>query len=290
MFAKSYQLDPLPGALFTEAECEAVWGKVATAMEHYQAFLKSLTALSPDRRAKFDERRDLALQKVAALGPLASDLTIDVAPSSPKGLTVKRNGVVVDREAYGVSKKVDPGEYTIVAEIEGRNAWERRVTLGRGERARIEVPWLESSNTTPAGPTTEPASTVATTSAPSPRAESTGGSTARTLAYFAGGIGVGGLAAGIITGALAVKDKRVIEDNCPERRCNATGLDALETGRAAATVSNIGFSVGIAGAAAATILWIVSTPGQEAAEPRAVRPIFVATEHGAGLGVGGAFR
>src|SRR6185436_7693284 len=59
MLAKSYQLDPLPGALFTEADCEAAWGKVATAIEHYQAFVNALTVMAADRRAKFDERRGL---------------------------------------------------------------------------------------------------------------------------------------------------------------------------------------------------------------------------------------
>src|SRR5262245_39125709 len=78
MLAKSYQLDPLPGALFTEADCEAAWGKTATAIEHYQAFVSALTALPAERRAKFDERRSLALEKIAALGPLACELTIDV--------------------------------------------------------------------------------------------------------------------------------------------------------------------------------------------------------------------
>src|SRR5260370_26599246 len=56
MLAKSYQLDPLPGALFTEADCEAAWGKVATAIEHYQAFVNSLTTMPADRRGGADAR------------------------------------------------------------------------------------------------------------------------------------------------------------------------------------------------------------------------------------------
>jgi hypothetical protein len=47
---ESYRLDPLPGALFTLAECEAARGKSATAIELYQKFVNSLTALSGERR------------------------------------------------------------------------------------------------------------------------------------------------------------------------------------------------------------------------------------------------
>jgi hypothetical protein len=288
MLAKSYQIDPLPGALFTEADCEAAWGKVATAIEHYQAFVSALTALPADRRAKFDERRRLALEKIGALGPLACELTIDVALASPESLVVKRNGVVINRAAYGVSKKVDPGEYAVIAEVDGRIAWERDVTLGQGDRARIDVPWLESPKTPPAAAVVQEPVIVAPPSRP--RAAPTSSSTGRTLAYFAGGIGIGGLAAGIITGVLAVEEKGVIDDNCPHRLCNATGHDAVESARAAAMVSTIGFSVGLAGAASATVLWLTSSPDKKTDESRAaVRPIVVATGRGAALGLGGTF-
>src|SRR5262249_9917857 len=128
MLAKSYQLDPLPGALFTEADCEAAWGKVATALEHYQAFVSALTALSADRRSKSERRRSLALEKIAALGPLAPELTIDVSLAPPDSLIIKRNGVAINRAAYGVSKRVDPGEYLVTAEVDAKIVWERRVT------------------------------------------------------------------------------------------------------------------------------------------------------------------
>src|SRR5258705_8242832 len=150
MLAKSYQLDPLPGALFTEADCEAAWGKVATALEHYQAFVNALTTMPADRRTKFDERRSLALEKIAALGPLAPELTIDVSLAPPANLVIRRNGIAVDRAAYGVSKRIDPGEYVVNAEVDGKVVWERHVTLSQGDRARVDVPWLEPPKSAPA--------------------------------------------------------------------------------------------------------------------------------------------
>jgi hypothetical protein len=288
MLAKSYQLDPLPGALFTEADCEAAWGKVATALEHYQAFVNALTIMPADRRAKFDERRGLALEKIAALGPLAPELTIDVSLAPPPSLVIRRNGVVVDRAAYGVSKRIDPGEYLVNAEVDGKIVWERRVTLGQGDRARLDVPWLEAPKSAPA-PTPAPSLPPPAAPAPSPRAS--GGSTTRTLAYFAGGIGVGGLVAGAVTGLVALQEKsNVVDENCPQRRCNAAGHDALESARAAATVSTIAFSVGLAGAVGATVLWFASDSGKNSEATGTVRPIVVSVERGAGFGVGGTFR
>jgi hypothetical protein len=287
MLAKSYQLDPLPGALFTLADCEAAWGKAATAIELYQSFVNGLTVLPADRRVKFDERRRLALEKIGALGPLAAELTIDVSLAPPPNLVIKRNGTPIDRAAYGVSKRVDPGEYALVAEIDGKVAWERHVTLAPGDKARVDVPWLESSKPRPIV-TVIPAELTVTT-APRPTSSA---STTRTLAYFAGGIGVGGLVAGAVTGFLALHDKGVVDDNCPMRRCNAAGRDALESARASATVSTIGFSVGLAGTVGAVVLWVASSdkPKSSSDAKVTVRPLFFAGDRGATVGLAGAFR
>jgi hypothetical protein len=289
MLAKSYQLDPLPGALFTEADCEAAWGKVATAIEHYQAFVNTLTTMPAERRAKFDERRNLALEKVAALGPLAPELAIDVSLAPPNSMVIKRNGIALDRATYGVSRRVDPGDYAVTAEVDGKLVWERHLTLSQGDRARVDVPWLESPKSAPTPP---PAPAPAP--APVRPAHSSGGSgssTGRTVAYFAGGIGLGGLVAGAVTGILALQDKSTIDENCPQRRCSAAGHDAVESARASATVSTIGFSVGLAGAVGAVVLWLASDSPKKGDEARAtVRPIVVGTERGAALGIGGTFR
>src|SRR6185369_4588051 len=113
--------------------------------------------------------------------------------------------------------------------------------------------WLESPKSASApAPAPSPSPPAATTAPP----RASGGSTTRTLAYFAGGIDVGGLVARAVTGFLALQEKsNTVDANCPQRRCNSVGHDALESARAMATVSTIGFSVGLAGAVGATVLW-----------------------------------
>ena len=112
----------------------------------------------------------------------------------------------------------------------------------------------------------------------------------RTWAYFAGGIGLGGLATGVATGIIALNERSTINENCPGRLCNAAGHDAVDSARTAATISTISFSVGLAGAAGAAILWIVSNDTKKSDDVARAFPIVVATDHGAAFGVGGRFR
>jgi hypothetical protein len=275
--AESYALDPSPGVLFTLAECEAAWGKVATAVEHYQSFLSELTSMKQARRDKFEERRRLALEKLGVLIPLSPELVVDLPASIPAGFVLKRNGAVVGPSEYGVSKKVDPGDYVLTAELEGKLVWERRIKLAKRDRARIEVPPPGSSAPPRAG------------SAPSspPRDD---GSAAGTWGYVVGGVGVLGLTTGIVTGFIALSQKGVIDDNCPDLVCNAEGRSAVTTGQTSALVSTIGFSVGLAGAAGATILFLVARPeAGKALTWHRVRPSVVAADRGAVVLVEGVF-
>jgi hypothetical protein len=150
------------------------------------------------------------------------------------------------------------------------------------------VPWLEAPKSS-LPPSSPPAAAPQAVRQAPPA--SSGTSTGRTLAYFAGGIGVGGVLAGAITGVLALREKTNIDENCPQRRCNAAGHDAVESARTAATVSTIGFSVGLAGAVGATILWLSSDRPKRSDEANGtVRPMVIGTERGAAFGVGGTFR
>jgi len=282
---ESYRLDPVPGALFTLAECEAARGKSATAIDYYQKFVNSLTSLPADRRDKFDERRRMALDKLAALSAVAPEVTVIVSSSAPAALVIKRNDVVIDEASYGIGKKVDQGEHVVTAEIDGKVLWTRRFTLNVRDRAKIEVPW-------PLGKS-EP--TVTETEAPEPPAaveprEQAKGSS-KTLVYVAGGIGIAGLTTGLIAGAVALGKKGDIEDHCPNRQCTSEGHDDVDSGQSAALVSSIGFGVGIAGAATAValLLFTRSDPPRGDKVSRTLYPIVAAGDRGAGVGVRGSF-
>lgn len=270
--AESYRLDPLPGAGFTLAECEAGWGKVATALGHYTTFLEALSAMPHERRARFEERRRIAVDKLAMLTPLAPELTIDLSAGVSRDIVVKRDGLVVPPSSYGIGKKVDPGEHHLTAESGGALIWERRVTLGQRDRARVEVtPSSASSTARPGG------SSLSTTA---------GGT--RSWLYVAAGVGALGLTTGIVSGAVAWSQKSTIDENCTNRRCNAEGSSAVSTGQTAALVSSISFPIGIVGAVGAVLLYLKSRP-KAASAWRGVRPGVLGADRAVAFTAEGAF-
>jgi hypothetical protein len=243
--------------------------------------------LPSDRRDQFDERRQMALDKVTALTALAPEITVDVASGAPSDLVVKRNDVLIEPSAYGVGKKVDQGDYVVSAELDGKQVWERRFKLQERDRARIEVPWP-----LPKDPSAEPPPPVITKAPPAPL-EAERKPLPKTWMYVSGGIGAAGLVTGVVAGLVAMGKKGDIEDNCPNRQCNAAGRDAVDSGQSAALVSSIGFAVGIAGAGATVALFFLSRSDPpkdvEAATWRGLRPAVLVSDTGGAVGVKGAF-
>jgi len=285
---ESYRLDPVPGALFTVAECEASWGKPATAIEHYEAFVNMLAPLDQARRDKFDERRRIALEKIGALTNAAPELEIDVAPTAPTHLVVKRNDAVVEASAYGVKKRVDVGRYLVTAELDGRIVWQRQLALAERDKARIDVPWppLASPRESAAPATKE--STSGANGLDKPRADSS----SRTWLYVTGGFGALGLTTGLVAGALALGQKSKIDDNCPNQTCNPEGRSAVDRAKREALISTVGFSVGLAGATAATVLLMSSQPypaEHRSADSFYVRPLATVSTRGGALVLDGEF-
>jgi hypothetical protein len=278
LLQESYRLDPVPGALFTVAECEAAWGKLEAAVGHYQKFLDRLPSLPPERRDSFEERRKIALEKMDALILVMPEITIAVPPAAATDLVVRRNGVIVEPSSYGVGQKVDPGPYVVTVEEGGANVWERRLALGEHDRARVEVPW-------PLAPVTPSVATPSPASAPSTRAPR------RTGAYIAGGIGVVGLATGTIAGIVALTKKSSVDANCVDLLCNTRGESALSGGKTAATISTVAFPIGLVASGIAAFLFVTSAERTDAPATSTARltPFVAATPHGAMAAIGGAF-
>lgn len=279
-FEQSYALEPLPGVLFTLAECEAGWGKLATAIGHYQRYLEVLPTLPAAQRERHAERAKVASEKIAALNGLVPELTIRVPDGAPAGVVVKRNGEVVAPTTYGIARGVDPGDYLVEAELGGKPIYTRRLTLRERDRAQVDVP-LPGQGSGGAAKEPQPAVT-----------KDEEGSGLQTAGFVVGGIGVASLAVGLITGGLAMGTKGTIEDNCPDRRCTPEGRDAVDQGQTYGLVSTITFAVGLAGIAAGVIMLImdgvgddeetVATPGLESLEP-----VLVALPAGGELGLQG---
>jgi hypothetical protein len=254
--AESYRIDPSPGALFTLAECEAGWHQLASALTDYQSFVSALTSMPAERRQTFEERRRIAAGQISVLNVSAPEVIIDVAPNHAPNLVVKFQGVVVPEASYGVGRRVDPGSYAVVAEVDGQPVWQRDITVEADSRAKIQVQPTHSGATPPTG-------------------DKTADSSHRTWLYVSGGVALAGVATGLVAGALAYGHKSSIDSNCPNLECNATGRSAVNVARAEARVSSVGFTLGIAGAAAAVLLLTLAPhPNQASPSPAARRSRF----------------
>jgi hypothetical protein len=285
----SYRKDPLPGALFTLAECEHAGGKLTAAIAHYRTFLEMLPSLAATRRRSFEERRGIALQKIelatAALPAMTISVDASLATSPGRGLVVKRNGVVVDASSYGVTQKIDPGEYIVTGQTPDGGAWQRRVELGERDRVVIEIPVVlqrASSAAEGASSGTAAAADTGTSSASSGR---------KTWGYVAGGVGIAGLMTGAIAGFVALGDKSTVNANCPNHLCNAQGESALDAGKTSSLVSTIALPVGVAGIGAAGILLLIAAPKSTSARTTAptLRPSVAGSAHGASVVLEGTF-
>ena len=116
---ESYRLDPRPGTLFTLAECEAKWGKVASAVAHYGDYLGLYAAMPRDRQTGQHGRNEIAAQQKAALSPRVPHLLVALPASAPPGTVVRRDDAELGAASLGIALPVDPGEHVVTTQAPG---------------------------------------------------------------------------------------------------------------------------------------------------------------------------
>ena len=271
--AESYRLDPRPGVLFTLAECENRWGKIASALTHYEAYIDVFARMRDDEKAHQRGRDKVALAQRDGLRGQVPELAIALPPSAPAGTTVSRDGLPLGAPSLGVAFTVDPGEHVVVARTPDGTSHETRVTVARAEHRTLVV-----DLTTPPPP---PPPARSPSFAPPPAPSST--SPTRTWAWITGGIGLAALAVGAIGGAIVLNDKSTIDASCnPDRTCNPAGLSAAKHASTFGLMSDVGFAVGGLGLATSVVLYLVSPSGP-------VQPIASAEPHGGFVGLRAAW-
>lgn len=254
--AESYRLDPQLGALLHLADCFEKTGRIASA----NASFKDAVELA-ERRA--DPRGQLAAERAKALEPRLSRLRIDVKEKVP-GLEVRRDGLLLAEGSWGLAISVDPGEHTIVASAQGYESFERKVTVvGEGKSETVDIPQLTKS-AAGAAPASTPGTSGLDASSDNP------GTTQRALGWIAGGVGLAGIAVGVV---FTLKKSDKLDERagiCPATTGCASDaqerIDPLtEEARTAGTISTIGF-VGGGVALAAGVALILTAPSGRAGQ------------------------
>ena len=253
-FAESQRLDPGTGTLLNLALCHEKEGKLASAWSEYN----EVVALA--QRDNRPDRVSYAEQRLAAIQPKLSRLTIEVAPGADlPGLKIELDGGAVGRPSIGVAVPVDPGPHKVTASAPHRHAWDTTVQVGTEPSTQsIVVPVLAKAPES-AGDAAPGASGF------SDRPKSNG-KTQRTIAYVLGGLGIVGVGVGTVFGLTAIsKNDTSNEQGCVDNRCPPAAAETRESAQSAGNVSTVAFAVGGAALAAGVVLLFTapSNPKQE---------------------------
>ncbi|WP_437965076.1 hypothetical protein WMF04_36255 [Sorangium sp. So ce260] len=301
--AESHRLDPRPGRLFTLAECEAQWGRIATAVARYNDFLALYSRMSEAEKIQQHERHVVAREQRDALAPLVPQLTLSLPGNAPPGTVVQRDGITLGQPSLGIALPVNPGEHVVTTKAPGGPVHEVRFTIDRSESKTIELevtlpgeePAREEPTDRPPDQGAVPPPRPAEGAAPSMQAS--GPSGRRVVTYVAGGLAVSGLILGSVTGLMALDESSRAAKGCRDvgpgvATCGTAGKAAGDRALHLATVSTIGFSAGVvlAGAAVLLLLTEPSPAGPQAsAAPRpragAVSWSLLAGPNGGGVAV-----
>jgi hypothetical protein len=239
-FEASQRQDPSPGTLLNLGRCNEAQGKNASAWARYKE------AATLARNMSRPEQEAAAAERVAALEPKLSKLSIEPPAIAVQGLTVKRGDVTMSADSLGMAVPVDPGEYVIEASAPGYETWKGSVTVAPdGATASIRIPDLKK---------------LAASSAEAPLPAGTngggvdagadtrrGGSNA-TLGWVVVGVGGAVTVTGVIFGLLAQQQANNAEDDptlCPDKRCSPAGRDEIDGAETKALISTIGVGAGV---------------------------------------------
>ena len=292
-FKASYDLEPGGGTLLNLADCYEHQGKTALA---YTTFKDALDAARHDGKS---ERVDFANEHLAALEKRLSRLSVAVPDAArAQGLQVSVDGAPLDEAAYGVALPIDPGTHRVRAEAPGKQPFEKLVNVpATSAKLQVDVPPLVATPTAPgAAPAPAPATDGSAPAVAAPASGSSAGSSTppsssptRTLGFVAGGIGIAAIGVGSYFGARAFDRWDARNSGCAGG-CTTNAKNAGDDAKQAATLSTIGFGVGVAALGVGVVLILTSPSSKEPSPPSAhlgkLQVGVLTSRDGAGLSLG----
>jgi hypothetical protein len=283
-FAHSQELDPKLGRLLNLAFCHEQEGKTASAWSEYNG----AAALAEQKGQA--ERVSFAREHAASVAKKLAFVHLDVPANAA---TLEVDGAGIARDKWPNPIPFDPGEHKLVVTAPGKKDIVSVFVVGTTPgMTDFHIAPLADEGETPA-----PAETTAPPASPSPAqapsaaapaetapAPSTGPNRVPALAV-AGGAGAA-LVVGTVFGLEAMSKRNDANSaGCVNKSCDSRGSSLISQAKTFATVSTIGFAVGLAGAGAATWLF-VKPPGGDATSARLFP---VVGREMAGLGMQGAW-
>jgi hypothetical protein len=250
--AESQRLDPGTGTLLNLAVCHEHEGKLASAWTELN------DAATFARRDQRPDRVQYAEQRLAALEPKLSRLTIELAQGGDvPGLEIRLDGEVLGRAALGVAAPVDPGSHTVSASAAGKRPWQTKLDLAAGPAQKsVLIPKLADA---PAGSAPGAGPNAADRGLAGPATSGSGGKAQRISAYVLGGAGVVGIGVGSIFGLRAIsKNRQSNSDGCIGNQCPPEAATSRRAAASYGNVSTVMFIVGGVALAGAVTLYLTA--------------------------------
>jgi len=257
---RAESLHHAPTILGRLGECQVNVGEVVAGTENLNMVVREV--LPANAPKVFHDAQDRAQKVLTAATPKIAHLVIRITPSEVNA-SVAVAGKPVPAALIGAERPTDPGTHLVTATAEGYQPASATVTLPEGGHQDITLLLEKDPNAVAALPPVKvapPPITGDDSHVPPPSAKKS-----NTPAFVALGIGGAGLVVGSIAGALAFSKA----SDCPNKVC-PTQSD-LDRAKSMATVSTIGFGVGIAGVAVGTVLLLTGNSSSENAATQAKR-------------------
>lgn len=173
----------------------------------------------------------------------------DASGADTTAVRVSVDGHVLGEKLDGKAVPLNPGEHVIRFEMAGAGPVEQKVLIRQGDKYRNLSAAFKGDKPKDAQPSTlheappsqppGPRHDSATPSPPPSQRETNSGW--RYTSYGAAGLGVLGLVVGAVSGAMVMSQHKTLVNECPDGGCSSDLHGTLESYRAKALVSTIGF-------------------------------------------------
>ncbi|HEV3189591.1 MAG TPA: hypothetical protein VGY54_03795 [Polyangiaceae bacterium] len=266
-FKAAYSLAQTP---LTALELGRTYMQVGQLVEARETFLSiARIPVRPEETARSRAARNQSAPLADELRMRIANLTIRVTGVPASSVAVSVDGAAVPTEALAVPRPLNPGAHEVIAKAAEGAATEARVDLKEGEAREVQLK-IVVTPTPPPSPGAETASHATTAVNDSGEASGPNGPKhVSPLVYVGFAVAGAGVAAGTVTGLLAMSKASSVNDTCNAAlTCPHSVHDDLSTGRTLGDVAAISFAVAGAGAIAGVVGLFL--PGhKEDAAPRA---------------------
>jgi hypothetical protein len=287
---RAESLHHAPTTLERLGECHIAVGKLVIGTEELNRVIHE--PLAPNAPPAFTAAQERAKGAIDAALAKIGKLRIHVERPAGVDPKVKVDDDAVMTAMLDADRPTDPGTHKVTATAQGMKPAETSITLANGQSQSVSLTLEPDPNAVVAPPVPAPGVPAATgpASAPAepPPAAAPKSKVPAIVAFSAGGVG---LVVGSIFGAMALGTKSSLDKACPSKTdCPATSQSDISSLGTNATVSTIGFGVGIVGVGLGTVLLIMesgsSSPPATAARATPAAPKSHVTPY-FGLGTAG---